>query len=101
MEVFDKLPIAALVAKRYLAVHGGISPNLNYLEEINQIDRFQEVPKEGIHCDLLWADPMEDTDAIDGEFSKNKARDCANLFGFKPVNDLLNKNNIISVLRGH
>jgi len=40
MEVFDTLPIAALVAKKYLAVHGGISPKLNLVEEINKIDRF-------------------------------------------------------------
>jgi serine/threonine-protein phosphatase 2B catalytic subunit len=28
MEVFDALPIAALIAKKYLAMHGGISPEL-------------------------------------------------------------------------
>jgi serine/threonine-protein phosphatase 2B catalytic subunit len=28
MEVFDALPISALIAKKYLAMHGGISPEL-------------------------------------------------------------------------
>ena len=28
METFDALPISALVAKKYLAMHGGISPDL-------------------------------------------------------------------------
>lgn len=28
MDVFDALPISALVAKKYLAMHGGISPDL-------------------------------------------------------------------------
>jgi serine/threonine-protein phosphatase 2B catalytic subunit len=32
MEVFDSLPISALVAKKYLAMHGGISPELSKLE---------------------------------------------------------------------
>jgi serine/threonine-protein phosphatase 2B catalytic subunit len=32
MEAFDSLPIAALVAKKYLAMHGGISPSLSKLE---------------------------------------------------------------------
>jgi len=35
MEVFDSLPLAALIAKKYLAMHGGISPDLNKVEEIN------------------------------------------------------------------
>jgi len=32
MEAFDSLPLAALVAKKYLAMHGGISPSLSKLE---------------------------------------------------------------------
>ena len=40
MEVFDSLPIAAHVAKKYLAMHGGISPELHLLDQINKIDRF-------------------------------------------------------------
>jgi len=40
MDVFDALPIAALVAKKYLAMHGGISQELNRIEQINQLNRF-------------------------------------------------------------
>jgi len=60
MELFDSLPIACVVDEKYLAMHGGISPELNLIEEINQINRFQEVPLEGLFCDLMWADPMKD-----------------------------------------
>jgi len=35
MDVFDALPISALVAKKYLAMHGGISPELLKIEQIN------------------------------------------------------------------
>lgn len=35
METFDALPVAALIAKKYLAMHGGISPDLQKLEQIN------------------------------------------------------------------
>jgi diadenosine tetraphosphatase ApaH/serine/threonine PP2A family protein phosphatase len=31
MELFDALPIACVVDDKYLAMHGGISPDLNYL----------------------------------------------------------------------
>lgn len=40
MDVFDALPISALVAKKYLAMHGGISPELHKIEQINQLNRF-------------------------------------------------------------
>ena len=40
MDVFDALTIAALVAKKYLAMHGGIAKDLHKLDEINEINRF-------------------------------------------------------------
>ena len=40
MELFDALPIACVVDEKYLAMHGGISPDLNNIEEINQLNRF-------------------------------------------------------------
>ena len=32
MDVFDGLPIAAYIGKKYLALHGGISPELHKIE---------------------------------------------------------------------
>ena len=40
MELFDALPIACVVDDKYLAMHGGISPELNLIEEINSVNRF-------------------------------------------------------------
>lgn len=40
METFDALPVAALIAKKYLAMHGGISPELQKLDQINEVSRF-------------------------------------------------------------
>lgn len=101
MEVFDAMPIAAQIAKKYLAMHGGISPQLSKLEQINSIDRFQEIPLDGIFCDLLWADPMDDEEAVNGEFKENPERDCSNYFGKKPVKSLLRKHKLLSIFRGH
>jgi serine/threonine-protein phosphatase 2B catalytic subunit len=101
MDAFDSLPIAALVAKKYLAMHGGISPSLTKIEQINQINRFDEIPLEGIFCDLLWADPMDDVQAKEGEFKDNPERECSNYFGKKPVKSLLKRNKLLSIFRGH
>merc|ERR1711916_233011 len=62
MDSFDALPIAAVMNKQFLCVHGGISPDVETLDDIRSIDRFMEPPQTGPLCDLLWSDPMEDFD---------------------------------------
>lgn len=59
-DVFDCLPLAATVGDQYFCVHGGLSAQLENLDSIKKIDRFQEVPQEGLVCDLLWADPSDE-----------------------------------------
>ena len=56
-EVFDYLALAAVVDGRILAVHGGLSPGVQTVDQIRAIDRKQEVPHDGAMCDLLWSDP--------------------------------------------
>lgn len=56
-EVFDCFSLAALVDNRIFCVHGGLSPVINRIDEINNIDRKQEVPHEGAMSDLMWSDP--------------------------------------------
>lgn len=29
------------------------------LDNIKKIDRFREIPKSGLFCDLMWADPID------------------------------------------
>lgn len=50
MESFDLMPLACLINNKMLAVHGGISPDLKYIDDINLMDRFKEPPKKG----LFW-----------------------------------------------
>lgn len=43
LESFEAMPIAALVNKDYLCVHGGISPEMASIDEINKkVERFKE-----------------------------------------------------------
>ena len=47
METFDCLPLAAVIQSEignFFCSHGGISPNLSNINEINEIDRFCEIP---------------------------------------------------------
>ena len=86
MEVFDCLPIAADVGGDYLAVHGGIGPDLQVKEDINQIRRFREPPLGGLFCDLLWSDPAQDNEKVNTmSFKQNVARQCSVRFGLKAL----------------
>jgi serine/threonine-protein phosphatase 2A catalytic subunit len=56
-DLFDFLPLTALIENQIFCLHGGLSPSIDTLDHIRQLDRFQEVPHEGPMCDLLWSDP--------------------------------------------
>lgn len=56
-DLFDYLPLTALVEKQIFCLHGGLSPSIDTLNNIMDQDRVQEVPHEGPVCDLLWSDP--------------------------------------------
>lgn len=102
LESFEAMPIACVVNNDYLCVHGGISPDLANPEDINRkIERFKEPPVSGILCDLLWSDPVEDTNALKVHFKPNDDRECSYKFGFTPVKDFLKKNSLLSIIRGH
>lgn len=58
-EVFKTLPIAALIDDKILCMHGGLSPDLTSIEQILDIKRPCEVPENGLLCDLLWSDPIQ------------------------------------------
>jgi len=53
-EVFDYLSLSAVIDGKIFCVHGGLSPSINTLDQIRQIDRKMEVPHDGPMCDLLW-----------------------------------------------
>eukprot|EP00038_Savillea_parva_P019708 m.28477 g.28477 ORF g.28477 m.28477 type:complete len:314 (-) comp4521_c0_seq1:274-1215(-) len=58
-DLFDYIPLTALVENQIFCPHGGLSPNLDTLDHVRALDRFTEVPHEGLLCDLLWSDPHE------------------------------------------
>mmetsp|Transcript_5084 Transcript_5084/g.12193 ORF Transcript_5084/g.12193 Transcript_5084/m.12193 type:complete len:322 (+) Transcript_5084:108-1073(+) len=60
-DLFDYLPLTALVENKIFCQHGGLSPAIVALDDVRKIDRVQEVPHEGPMCDLLWSDPDDRT----------------------------------------
>lgn len=58
-DVFDFLPLAAIIEGRIFCVHGGMSPHVSFVDQIRTINRFIEIPTEGPFSDLMWSDPEE------------------------------------------
>jgi len=58
-DLFDFLPLTALIEDKIFCLHGGLSPRIQTLDDIRAFNRFQEVPHDGLMCDLLWSDPDE------------------------------------------
>ena len=58
-DTFDFLPLTAIVDNSVFCLHGGLSPTIDKLDQIRQLERFSEVPVDGPMCDLLWSDPHD------------------------------------------
>ncbi|KAF4563709.1 Serine/threonine-protein phosphatase 2B catalytic subunit A1 [Pleurotus pulmonarius] len=103
MESFCALPLAAVMNKQFLCIHGGLSPELNTLDDIRAIDRFREPPTHGLMCDILWADPVEDfgTEKITDHFIHNHVRGCSYFFTYQAACQFLERNNLLSIIRAH
>jgi len=102
MEAFDNLPICCMINEKFIAIHGGISPDIQQIADISKINRFSEPPKSGAMCDLLWSDPCEkDEEALNVGWLQNTTRGCSYVFGAKAAAPFLSKNDIISIIRAH
>lgn len=103
MDSFCALPLAAVMNKQFLCIHGGLSPELQTLDDLRSIDRFREPPTSGIMCDILWSDPIEDFGAekTQDSFVHNHVRGCSYFFTYHAACQFLERNGLLSIIRAH
>ncbi|KAJ3080936.1 3',5'-cyclic-nucleotide phosphodiesterase (PDEase) (3':5'-CNP) [Quaeritorhiza haematococci] len=103
LESFCALPLAAIMNKQFLCIHGGLSPELNTLDDLRNINRFREPPTHGLMCDILWADPLEDfgQERTNEFFVHNHVRGCSYFFSYHAACAFLERNNLLSIIRAH
>ncbi|KAG7277591.1 hypothetical protein CRUP_013909 [Coryphaenoides rupestris] len=93
---FNCLPVAAIVDEKIFCCHGGLSPDLQSMEQVRRVMRPTDVPDQGLLCDLLWADP--DKDVLG--WGEND-RGVSFTFGADVVTKFLHKHDMDLICRAH
>ena len=95
-DCFNCLPIAAIIDEKIFCCHGGLSPDLQSMEQIRRIMRPTDVPDTGLLCDLLWSDPDKDVQG----WGEND-RGVSFTFGADVVAKFLNRHDMDLICRAH
>ncbi|KAF7312966.1 Serine/threonine-protein phosphatase [Mycena kentingensis (nom. inval.)] len=96
IDCFNCFPIAAIIDDRIFCMHGGLSPDLQSMDQIRRVMRPTDVPDTGIVSDLLWSDP----DSTIQGWGEND-RGVSFTFGPDVVARFLQKHNLDLIVRGH
>ncbi|OHT13726.1 Ser/Thr protein phosphatase [Tritrichomonas foetus] len=96
-DLFGWLPLAAVVNNQVFCVHGGLSPLLDQVESLNDlqrpIDNYDNCP---LVSDLVWSDPHDQVETY-----ADNHRGSGVLFGEVALQNFLTKNKLKIVIRAH
>ena len=95
-DMFNWLPIAALIDDKIFCVHGGLSPDLENIEQLYDIIRPTDVPNSGLLCDILWSDPSTEVD----DWGQNE-RGISYIYSLSVIKKFLEQNNLDLICRAH
>jgi protein phosphatase len=97
LKSFSEMPIAAVLNDRILCVHGGISPNVRTLAELEDRVKRPLINVSGSSAvDILWSDPSPRTCG----FSPN-TRGTGCFFGSAQLDIFLDENKFDCLIRAH
>ncbi|XP_055833201.1 serine/threonine-protein phosphatase BSL3 isoform X1 [Solanum dulcamara] len=98
--LFNWLPLAALIEKKIICMHGGIGRSINHIEQIESIQRPITMEAGSIVLmDLLWSDPTEN-DSVEG-LRPNARGPGLVTFGPDRVMEFCNNNDLQLIVRAH
>ncbi|KAL1085472.1 hypothetical protein V6Z11_D08G052800 [Gossypium hirsutum] len=99
-QLFNYLPLAALIEKKIICMHGGIGRSIHSVEQIEKLERPITMDAGSIILmDLLWSDPTEN-DSIEG-LRPNARGPGLVTFGPDRVTDFCKKNKLQLIIRAH
>ncbi|KAL3628008.1 Serine/threonine-protein phosphatase bsl2 [Castilleja foliolosa] len=98
--LFNWLPLAALIEKKIICMHGGIGRSINHVEQIENIQRPIAMEAGSIVLmDLLWSDPTEN-DSVEG-LRPNARGPGLVTFGPDRVMEFCRNNDLQLIVRAH
>ncbi|KAJ8513063.1 hypothetical protein OPV22_003497 [Ensete ventricosum] len=98
--LFNWLPLAALIEKKIICMHGGIGRSINHVEQIANLQRPTTMETGSVVLmDLLWSDPTEN-DSVEG-LRPNARGPGLVTFGPDRVMEFCNNNDLQLIIRAH
>ena len=95
-EFYKFLPLGYILNKEVLVTHGGLfSEDGVTLDMLKKINRFQDIPRSGIMCELLWSDPKEENGV------SPSMRGAGSFFGPDITDKFLKENRLKLLIRSH
>ncbi|KAK8702179.1 hypothetical protein V6N13_020546 [Hibiscus sabdariffa] len=99
-QLFNCLPLAALIEKKIICMHGGIGRSIHSVEQIEKLERPITMDVGSIVLmDLLWSDPTEN-DSIEG-LRPNARGPGLVTFGPDRVAEFCKRNKLQLIIRAH
>ncbi|XP_061372089.1 serine/threonine-protein phosphatase BSL1 isoform X1 [Gastrolobium bilobum] len=99
-QLFNYLPLAALIEKKIICMHGGIGRSIHSIEQIEKLERPITMDAGSIILmDLLWSDPTEN-DSVEG-LRPNARGPGLVTFGPDRVMEFCKRNKLQLIIRAH
>lgn len=97
-DIYCYIPIGSILENRFFIIHGGLLHNNENItiDEINEINRFEDNNNNEIISDLLWSDPSNELNGIN-----YNRRGAGVLFGSDETDKFLKHNNLDMIIRSH
>ena len=95
-DVFNWMPVAAVVADRILCMHGGLSPDLKSWRQLLEYERPLDIADNHPVSDVLWSDPNPDLVGWG-----DNDRGVGFSFGPNVVQDFLQRHDLDLICRAH
>lgn len=90
--------MCALVGDQILCMHGGLSPNLNSLDQIRRVKRPVDIIDYGVLCDLCWSDPDPE---LRGSNYAESMRGAGHRFSKEAATDFCDRMKLSLIVRAH